>query len=76
MKCFVLQTVFTNFTATMQKRLTEKESCGWKGWNNKDNYSDHEFKMRIVDKLLAPNSTKKDMVDIANYAMFLSERKY
>ena len=70
-----LNNLYNEFVKRMFETLDEHEQDGWEGWDNKREYPNHDFNMRIITKLLDPDATKEDMVDIANYAMFLYKRK-
>jgi hypothetical protein len=74
MKGKKLNSLFESFTKEMNQRLTEKQSERWTGWDDSINYPSEEFRERIHQKLYSKYSTKQDLVDIANYAMFLYAR--
>lgn len=63
------------FNHAMEKRLTEKQSDGFSGWDA-DDFDSFNIPMRLVRKANKvaggkENCAKKDLVDIANFAMFL-----
>ena len=70
-----LNTLFDEFTKKMNQRLVRKERAGFTGWDDQKEYSDEELRQRIITKLMSIPQDKTDIVDIANYAMFLYERK-
>jgi hypothetical protein len=75
MKSTKLRNLYTEFTKRMYKRLTEKEQECFKGWDDDYQCTDYDCYVRMIDKLIFPEATKRDMVDIANFAMFLYKRK-
>ena len=67
MKSKKLNKVFDDFTANMRKRLNQKEQEGFTGWDKQKDLFE-----RAIVKLTDPNITKKDCVDVANFAMFIA----
>jgi hypothetical protein len=63
-----------HFCKKMKLRLTQKEQEGFYDYGAEDAYPDSDFILRIIRKLSKETLTDKDMVDVANYAMFLSLR--
>jgi hypothetical protein len=70
------------FSQAMKDRLSEKAEEGFKGWNNKDDVPTHELINRVVEKvdniieqwITRRSISKKDIVDIGNFAMMLHRR--
>lgn len=60
------------FCGDMFNRLEDKEVEGFVGWDNTETCTKNSLKRRILEHLDKPR--KKDMVDLANLAMFLYAR--
>jgi len=70
-----LTVAFEKFTEEMRKRLREKQREGFQGWDDID-FEAWDIPRRLHDKALdvllaGEKCDKKDLVDIANFAMFL-----
>lgn len=61
------------FSRKMMQRLRDKERQGWAGWDEID-FNAFDIPRRLQEKsldVLLGECSHKDLVDIANFAMFL-----
>lgn len=73
-----LTVALEEFTEEMRKRLGEKQREGFEGWDDAD-FDSWDIPRRLHDKTLevllaGRKSYSKDLVDIANFAMFLHRK--
>lgn len=64
-----------DFSTQMNKRFYSKCKLGWTGWNSKTNYNDMANRMRLKAEAVAchadEENREKNLIDIANFALFL-----
>jgi len=73
-----LKAAVENFSDVMRARLEEKERDGFAGWNDPAWHTwdiSRRMQQKVTEVLIAgDNADPKDLVDIANFAMFLHRK--
>ncbi len=72
-----LENVVDVFAEAMKERLRQKEKEGFTGWDDPKKIGDNTLAAKItkISLIFKGVMSKKNLIDIANYAMFLWYRR-